>query len=51
MIGKTFCTKTWAPDGEHKTEEWRKFKEDKMNASRLRHGSWISQKTRIFLGK
>lgn len=51
MIEKTFSTKTWAPDGEHKAKEWRKFKEDTINARGSNNGSWFSQTARTFLGK
>lgn len=50
MITETFSTKTWGPDGEFKTKEWQKFKEDTINARGPKTGSWISQKIRILLG-
>lgn len=51
MIKKAFSTETWAPDGDHKTKEWRKFKEDTISARGPQKGSWLFQKARIFTAK
>lgn len=51
MIKETFSTNTWGPDGQNKTKQWLKFKEDIINARKPTTGSWISEKARILIGK
>ncbi|CAH1100654.1 unnamed protein product [Psylliodes chrysocephalus] len=51
IIPKTFSMETWGPDGQVRTEEWKKFKEKRLNATKARGGSWITKKLNVLLGR
>nr|ALE20589.1 nutrient amino acid trasporter 2 [Leptinotarsa decemlineata] len=50
IIGKSFSTENWSPNGQEENEQWRKFKEDKIAKRGVERGSWLSQKVKDLTG-
>lgn len=50
MITKAFSTKSWCPDGQKRTEDWKKFKED-IVARGPSEGSWLKRKAKMLVGR